>query len=186
MAFSHRWLWVSKKSFGLLSVPGIVLVVSTPGFAAVYLTVEEAQQAIFPGESFSPVSVILSDEQQKMIKKMSGVPAYTKKQKVWRATQGGYLIVDQVIGKHEFITYAVGINPDGSVRQIEIMEYREAYGFEIRQKKWRRQFAGKTNRSPLRLNSDITNISGATLSCRHITEGVKRIIALYEFVLRKI
>jgi hypothetical protein len=33
--------------------------------------------------------------------------------------------VDEVVGKHEFITYAAGLNADGSVKQIEIMDYRE-------------------------------------------------------------
>ena len=93
--------------------------------------------------------------------------------------------MDEVIGKHEFIVFAVGINPDGAVRQIEILSYREAYGFEVRQKKWRRQFVGKTSASPLELKQDIRNISGATLSCRHVTEGVKRTLALYEVVIKK-
>jgi len=185
MAFSHRWPLVSKKAFQFFSVPGIVMVVGTPGYAAVYLTVEQAQQAIFPGEHFSPVLITLSEEQQKAIKKMSGVPAYSKRQKIWRTGRGGYFIVDEVIGKHEFITYAVGINLDGTVRQIEIMDYREAYGGEVRRKNWRRQFEGKKSNSSLKLNSDIKNISGATLSCRHVTEGVKRILVMYELIFRK-
>jgi len=185
MAFLPQWPWVSRRTFQLVSIPSLVMVVGTSGFAAVYLTVEEAQQSIFPGEIFSPVAITLTTEQQKLIKKMSGVPAYTKNQKVWRTSSGGYFIVDEVIGKHEFITYAVGINPDGTIRQIEIMDYREAYGHEVRRKNWRRQFEGKTNVSPLKLNRDIKNISGATLSCRHVTEGVKRILVMYEFILRK-
>jgi len=26
-------------------------------------------------------------------------------------SNGGYLVIDQVVGKHEYITFAVGINP---------------------------------------------------------------------------
>jgi hypothetical protein len=37
----------------------------------------------------------------------------------------------------------------------------------------------------LRLEEDIQNISGATLSCRHITEGVRRLLALYAAELKK-
>jgi Na+-translocating ferredoxin:NAD+ oxidoreductase RnfG subunit len=54
--------------------------------------------------------------------------------------------------------------------------------FEI--KKWRAQFVGKTSKSTLKLDSDIKNISGATLSCRHITDGVKRLLAFYEIALK--
>ena len=38
---------------------------------------------------------------------------------------------------------------------------------------------GKTSGSALKVGSDIRNISGATLSCAHVTEGVKRIVAAY-------
>jgi Na+-transporting NADH:ubiquinone oxidoreductase subunit NqrC len=64
------------------------------------------------------------------------------------------------------------------------MEYRETYGYEIRNEKWRAQFVGKSANSTLKLDHDIKNISGATLSCRHITDGVKRLLAFYEVVLR--
>ncbi|MCR4337613.1 MAG: FMN-binding protein [Candidatus Omnitrophica bacterium] len=170
--------------FHLVSVPGIVLVVTTPGFATVYLTVEQAQQMIFPGQSLTAISLTLSEEEKSIIQKRYGAPV-NDSMKIWRTEDGRYFIVDQVIGKHELITYAVGIHPDGSIAQIEIMDYREAYGDEIRQKRWRRQFGGKTMDSPLELNEDIKNISGATLSCRHLTEGVKRLLGLYELVLKK-
>lgn len=175
----------SKFPFHLISVPGIVMAVTTPGFAAVYLTVEQAQQVIFPGENFTAISVFLSEEEQKVLNEKTGVPVSFMKQRIWRTDNGSHFIVDQVIGKHELITYAVGINPDGSIRQIEIMDYREAYGGEIRHKRWRRQFEGKAINAPLELNQDIKNVSGATLSCRHVTEGVKRLLTFYEIVLKK-
>ena len=85
--------------------------------------------------------------------------------------------------KHEFITYAAGLSRS-IVKQIEITDYRETYGGQIRDQKWRAQFVGKTSKSTLKLDSDIKNISGATLSCRHITDGVKRILAFYEIALK--
>ena len=109
-------------------------------------------------------------------------------QRVWQAradgTLLGWLIVDEVYGKHELITYAVGLNADGSVRQIEVMDYRETYGYEIRNPAWRRQFVGKRQGDALKLDQDIKNITGATLSCRHVTEGVKRLLALHQVALR--
>jgi len=45
-------------------------------------------------------------------------------QQVWRVSGGGWFIVDEAVGKHEFITYAAGLTADGSVKQIEIMDYR--------------------------------------------------------------
>jgi uncharacterized protein with FMN-binding domain len=98
---------------------------------------------------------------------------------VWRTVDGGYFIVDRVVGKHEYITVAVGINANGTVKQIEIMEYNESYGYEVRDAAWRAQFVGKNAGSALQLNVDIKNISGATLSSKHITDGVKRLLQKY-------
>jgi Na+-translocating ferredoxin:NAD+ oxidoreductase RnfG subunit len=126
----------------------------------------------------------LSDEQRRAIERRSGVNVRNREQKIWRVAGGGYFILDEVVGKHEFITYALGLNADGSVKGIEIMDYRETYGDQIRDAEWRRQFTGKTSVDPLKLDVDIRNISGATLSCRHVTDGVKRLLALYEIVLK--
>jgi Na+-translocating ferredoxin:NAD+ oxidoreductase RnfG subunit len=104
--------------------------------------------------------------------------------KVWKVRGGGWFIVDEVLGKHEYINYALGLNASGSVRQIEILDYRETYGYEVREASWRQQFVGKTSQAPLKLDGDVRNISGATLSSRHITEGVKRLLATYEVALR--
>ena len=168
----------------LLSVPGIVMSVSPSGYAAVYFSVEQAQQAIFPGAEFTAVPLTLTDEQRKEIKKKSGVPVRLKEQRVWKVSTGGYFIVDEVLGKHEFITYAVGILSDGSIKQVEIMDYKESYGYEVRNEKWRAQFVGKNSQSQLKLQKDIKNVSGATLSCSHVTDGVKRILTMYELLLK--
>jgi len=142
------------------------LVVMPAAHATTYLTVEQAQQVLFPGSSFTPVDL-------------------KRKERVWRASNTGWFIVDDVLGKHELITYAVALDTQGRVRGVEILVYRESHGGEIRDPQWRLQFAGKTARDPLALDRDIRNISGATLSCRHVTDGVKRILAMYESDLRQ-
>lgn len=129
--------------------------------ATVYLSVEQAQQAIFPGARFDAFE-------------------HPGRERIWQAKPGGWFIVDQVLGKRELITYAVGIDTHGGVRGVEILEYRESHGGEVRDAKWRGQFVGKTSADPLALDRDIRNISGATLSCRHVTDGIKRLLKLYE------
>jgi Na+-transporting NADH:ubiquinone oxidoreductase subunit NqrC len=172
-----------KSEFIFLALP-ISAIFAPSAFAVQYLTVDQAQKAIFPGKSFAVAPVKLTREQKKAIEQASGVRVLKDEQQVWRVSSGGWFIVDEVVGKHEFITYAVGLNADGSVKQIEIMDYRETYGGQIRDEKWRAQFLGKTSKSTLKLDADIKNISGATLSCRHVTDGVKRLVALYDVALK--
>jgi uncharacterized protein with FMN-binding domain len=89
-----------------------------------------------------------------------------------------------VIGKHLYIDYAVALDPAGRIHRVDILQYRESYGGEIRQASWLAQFIGKTSASPLRIDTDIRNISGATLSSHHVTEGVKKILGLYGHAIR--
>jgi uncharacterized protein with FMN-binding domain len=136
--------------------------ISTSAYATTYFSVEQAQRAIFPGATFTS----------------AGQP------NAWRTSSGGLFIVEKVVGKHEYITVAIGINPNGTVKQIEIMDYRESYGYEVRDASWRAQFVGKSASSPLQLGADIKNISGATLSSKHISDGVKRVLQRYQSSLK--
>lgn len=169
---------------------GTALVAATPCFATVYHSVESAQKACFPeATNFIRADVRLTREQMRAIEKDSGVRVRLDFERVWRAEKnGGFLgwfFVDEVLGKHEYITWVLALNPDGSVRHLEVMDYRETYGYEIRDADWRAQFLGKKHGARLKLDDDIKNISGATLSCRHVTDGVKRLLSLYELVLKK-
>ncbi|MBC7369084.1 MAG: FMN-binding protein [Undibacterium sp.] len=161
------------------------LAASTSGYATTYLSLAEAQAAIFPGAALTPAPTVLTAAQRTAIEKTSGLRVRSPELRAWRVAGGGWFIVDEVLGKHEFITYAVGLGPDGAVRAVEIMDYRETYGGEVRNLKWRTQFAGKTSAAPLKLDLDIKNISGATLSSRHITDGVKRLLVTHDLVLKK-
>ena len=158
-------------------------------YAVQYLTVEQAQQLCFKeATQFASADVLLTDAQKEAIQRDSGVNVRFKAQQLWRAYLDkqflGWFIVDNVVGKHEFITWVLALNADGSVRQIEILDYRETYGGEVRSAKWRAQFVGKKYGAALKLDDDIQNISGATLSSRHITDGVKRLLSLYEHLLK--
>jgi hypothetical protein len=157
--------------------------ISTSVYATSYFTVEQAQQAMFPGETLVPAFVTLSELQLAQISKLAGNDHGAGTLKVWKAASG-WFFVDEVVGKHEFITYALALHEDGSIKQIEIMDYRETRGYEVRTPGWRKQFVGKTLHDPLQLNQDIGNISGATLSCQHITEGVKRLLASYAVAIK--
>lgn len=165
-------------------VPAAIFGPAVAGYGVTYLNVEQAQRAVFPGGSFTPATLKLAGEQKKAIEAACGVRQRGDEVKAWRVSGGGWFIVDEVVGKHEFITFAVGISASGEVKGVEIMEYRETYGGEVRDPKWRAQFTGKTKAAPLKLDQDIKNISGATLSSRHLAEGVRRLLSLHAVALR--
>ena len=159
------------------------LVASTSGYATEYLSVAQAQQVMFPGAALIAVPLQLTSEQMKVVAQKSGVRLRSPEVRAWQVADGGWFFVDEVLGKHEFITYALGLDAAGAVRGVEILVYREAYGGQIDSPKWRAQFVGKTVADPLRLDDDIVNITGATLSSRHLLEGVKRLLVIYQIAL---
>jgi hypothetical protein len=164
---------------------------SAPAFATQYLTAEEAQKLMFPeADAFRPQPLALDAAQMQQVEQLSGLPARSVQWRVAGAYKGsallGYVVLDDVVGKFELISYAVGINPDASVRQVEILTYRESHGGEVRLPAWRKQFVGKTAKGGgLKIGSGISNISGATLSCTHLSDGVRRIAAVAQVALAK-
>jgi hypothetical protein len=182
MATPEDWL-------RFVSIPVAAIAVAGNVQAAQYLTIEQAQVLMFGASAkFERNDLKFSEEARSAIQNASGVKVERKKQPIWEVKKGeslvGYFIVDEVFGKHEYITYATALGPDGRVRSLEVLVYRESYGYEIRNPAWRAQFIGKKSGDPVSLNEDIKNISGATMSCRHISEGVKRLLATYDYALR--
>lgn len=166
-----------------LLLPAAALTIAVPAHATVYLSVEQAQALMFPGETLTPNFRTLTDAQVSAIETASDSNVRNTALKVWRASGGGWFLIDQVVGKHEFIPIALALDAHGAVKDVEILEYRESYGGEVRGAKWRAQFTGKRNGDTLKLTQDIQNISGATLSSKHITDGVRRLLATYDLVL---
>lgn len=153
-----------------------------PAYAAEYMTVEAAQRAAFPDASaFVPVPVSLSADARARLAEIAQPPG-ARDPRIWRAMNGGKLLgtffADAVIGKQEYIVYALALDAAGRVLRLDVIEYRETHGWEIRNERWRAQFTGKTTADPVEVSRDIANISGATLSCRHVTDGVRRLLAL--------
>jgi len=152
--------------------------------AKIYITIEQAQKILFPNKQLIKEPIIITDDLQERMRVASSIRHPFQGDLIWKTADGGWLIVDEVVGKHEMITYAVGLSSNGSVIGIEILEYVESYGYEVAEAQWRKQFIGKTAKDPIKLNQDIQNIGGATLSCKHITDGVKRVAVLYDLALK--
>lgn len=164
-------------------LPAATCLVAAPAAATTYFTLAQAQQKLCPGQALSPVPVTLTPAQAKAVQQASGVRVRERALKVWRAGDGSWFYLDQVLGKHEMITYAVVIDAGGALRGLEILDYRETYGDAIRNPKWRAQFTGKRHGAPLKLDQDIVNLSGATLSSAHVTDGVRRLLATHALVV---
>ncbi len=157
------------------------------GSVEVYMTPAEARSATFPGASFErDIRAIPAAAKVKLAAGIGG-PIVEDSLEVWLAYGGdgsfsGYGIIGEEVGKFRPITFMVGISPAFRVSGAAVLVYRESRGGEVRRSRFLRQYQGKSTGDPIRINRDIINITGATLSVRALNFGVRKLIGLTEYL----
>jgi Na+-translocating ferredoxin:NAD+ oxidoreductase RnfG subunit len=160
------------------------------GSIDVYLTEEQALKLLFPkSQRVRAEELRLMPDQKTRIQERIGWKFPEETFRAFKAetngTVDGFAVIQETIGKHRPITYMVGVTPEGKVSDVEILVYRESKGSEVRMKRFNYQYEGKTALDPIRINKDIINITGATMSVRSVSAGVKRVLVLIdEFYLK--
>lgn len=152
--------------------------------AAVYWTPEALFEDMFPTadratELALPLDAARLERARAALGYTPAKSAYTFTAAWQGGTLLGWMLVDEQLGQHEPITFAVQLDPQGRVVRHEVMVYRERYGDEVRDKRFRAQFIGKTAADPLVAGRDVRIVSGATLSSKAMATGVKRAVVLF-------
>jgi hypothetical protein len=155
------------------------------GYAEVFLTEDEALKLMFPNSARIRKDFIrLTPEKKVQIEERIGWKFPEEFFEVYIGETGaqidGYALIQNTIGKHKPMTYMVGIDKTGRVSNVELLVFREARGSEVRTKRFNVQYEGKTVLDPVRINKDIINISGATMSVRSMSAGIKRALVLVD------
>lgn len=170
------WLWVGA---------------SLPAQAAgTYFTTPQILKEFFPkSERVSYRKVKLAGAELAAVQGRLGYKPAKPEYVIFVATTGehvdGYAIIDEELGQHEQITFAVKLSPAGVVERHEVMVYREKYGEEITDARFRRQFQGKTAKDAVRAGEDIDVVTGATISSRSMAIGVRRALVLLDELILK-
>jgi len=175
----HRWLITA-------AIAGALVPTAQYAYAAEYMGAEAAQRAAFPDATAFEPYVVGADTKTEIARDAG---RFVVAPQIWRVRAGegtlGWFIIDEVIGKVELITYGLALDATGAIKSIDVLAYRESHGDAIKLAAWRAQFTGKRATDPVKVDADIRNISGATLSCRHVTEGVHRLLQIYEKALAR-
>ena len=148
-----------------------------------YLTEEQALALIFPecDEIVADEFVMTPEEKNSLEKLLSrrlyedGFGVYIGKKK---GSIQGYAIITEEIGKFHPFTFVVGVGTDGKITNIAVLIYRESRGGEIAKKRFLYQFMGKSFKNPIRINKDIINVTGATMSVQCMCAGVRKVLAV--------
>ncbi len=94
-------------------------------------------------------------------------------------------LLDNVYGKTMPITFLVFFDLSGKIVDTKIVKYRESHGGEIGNERWLKQFNNKSTYSSLSFGKDIDGISGATISAKSITMGIKKLLLLAKQILKR-
>jgi len=158
--------------------------------AEVFMNEEEAVKLMLPkSQRIRRELIRLTQEKKALIEERFGWKFPEDSFEVYIGETGdkvdGYALLHNTIGKHRHMTYMVGVDSEGHCSNVELLVFREAKGSEVGKKRFNSQYEGKTVSDPIRINKDIINISGATMSVRSISAGVKRVLVLVdEFYLK--
>ena len=86
-----------------------------------------------------------------------------------------YIFLDQAKGRHELFTFIVLFTPKLEIDLISVIEYNEVHGYEIASKKWLAKFKGINLQSKPQIKG-VDAISGATMSCKSIKDGIGKVL----------
>jgi hypothetical protein len=161
----------------LILVPVAMLATAVPAAAEERMTLAVAQQKLFPGAKLTPADFKLSPEQYARLKREYNVPAFRPAVRAWRAEGAGWLYLDQVYGLNDIVTYLLAVGNDGKVQGLEVLVCADGY-CDLYTPEWLGRLKGRVHGrwSP---EEAVTMVSGATLSCTHVAEGVKKMLAIH-------
>jgi Na+-translocating ferredoxin:NAD+ oxidoreductase RnfG subunit len=156
----------------------------------VLLTHDEALEFIFGKDAqIEEKKVVLDEDTKEEIEEEMGFkfdPKYDKQFDFYIGKKDGkifrYAAIDIVPGKWGPITFVIGFTPDGKVYDLAIMSYSEIRGRPAAKRVFLNQYKGKSINSPLKLKRDIHGISGATITSRGMTHGVKKMLYVFNTV----
>lgn len=156
-----------------------------PEHITVYYTRDDALAEVFADADRTwaePWSLTAAD--QAAVEARLGLQLPSSEVTFFRAARAdrdlGWALELEEKGRFKPITFMVHVGADRKVARILVMVYRESRGDEVRRPRFLRQFRGKSADARLRLNRDVTAVSGATMSSRALAAGVKRALVLVD------
>lgn len=176
-----RNVLVMRSQF--LLVPAAIIAAAVPAHGMSLTSLEAGRAALFGDTALIESDFTLTREQVAQLKEKFEVPVMHAETRAWRAANGGWLYLDQVFGLNDVITYLVALDKRGAVTGVEVLVCAEGF-CDIATAEWKSQFLGKRHGRD-KIIGAVSNISGSTLSAVHITEGVKKVLAIHNLYAPK-
>ena len=146
-----------------------------------FISREEALAAVFPGAVVEAERVFLTEQQMAEISEIAGVEIESGLVARYVATRGdtvmGRAYVDSHVVRTKRESLLVSVEPDGSVRRVDVTAFLEPPDY-LSPERWRRQYDGRPLDDDLTVQRAIRPIAGATLTANATNAAVRRVLAI--------
>jgi FMN-binding domain len=146
----------------------------------VYQTPEKFLSESFAGAAPAPEIVWITGDLAARVKALLGHQPSALRLRYWAQGARTAWILNE-IGKTEAITAGILIE-DQKIARIQILEFRESRGWEVRHDFFTNQFIGLGLQEDDRLTGQVDGISGATMSVRAVSDMAKLALLLARHV----
>ncbi|MFT5207191.1 MAG: Na+-translocating ferredoxin:NAD+ oxidoreductase RnfG subunit [Candidatus Omnitrophota bacterium] len=172
----------------LILKDNIAIITLKQAYAIVLTTVDEFVHKTYPGDiTFESTIHQITPDIKARIKEQADVTLDENLDAAFhfRVIQKsgniiGYVVEDYVRGKWDPIHYALAITPEGAVKSVAILEYREKRGKPVAKTRFLKQFRGKTITDSIEVMKDIKGITGASISSNGVTNGIRKLLHLFQ------
>jgi len=156
--------------------------------AKVFIGQNQALEAAFPDATRIErrSELILSKDMQRleMLTGEDSLPKIVVLHVAWKDDQLlGYAHIDVHNVRTKPEAFMIVLTPEGVVRTVRILAFHEPLDY-LPTDRWYAQFQGKGREDRLRVGGDVHGVVGATLSARAAADGVRRMLAYWEVLLR--
>ncbi len=169
----------------ILALSLVILLLTPPSLhPKVFMSREKALQIVYPdADTIEKQRVYLSKDLKHEIEQKAKSKLSSSIYTFYVGKKGGdvlgYSVIDTHTVRTETETVLITINPDGTLRQIDVLAFFEPRDY-LPTNRWMGLFPGRSLTNKLRIDSDIPHMTGATLTSNAIVDSIRRAMALFE------
>jgi hypothetical protein len=159
------------------------------GEAKVFYAKDEALKIAFPdSDQVEMRTFILKDTEVQTAEQLARTRIESKLFTFYIGKKGGRVIGYAAIDTHTVRTlpetFLVVLSPEGQVRTTVILAFHEPPEY-LASERWLKQFQDKKLSPELGVGRDIAGIAGSTLTAHAITQGVRKVLALFQILIKE-
>jgi len=181
-----------KKVRILAHLPTCLLACLLTGASAsgkVFITLDEALKLAFPTCTIKRHTIYLSKDQMEQARKLAGVEIPSALVYPYVAMKDGEMMgiayFDAHIVRTLPETIMITVDLEDRIQRIEVLDFNEPSDY-VPGTAWYQQFTGQRLDNDLAVKRNIHSIAGATLTARHTTDAVRRMMALHHVIKRQL